>query len=60
MQDWTQAHETELLGTNEQLERMLLALDGLTGLQGAQRKKKRTRIHEISELCKTLDRIRHK
>jgi predicted hydrolase (HD superfamily) len=57
VQDWTQAHHTELLVTNEQLEKMLLALDSLTGLQGALRDKKKARIREISKLCMILDNM---
>jgi hypothetical protein len=49
-----------LLSANEQLERMLLKLDAILGLQGSERDYKKSRVHEIQALCSRLDTVRKK
>ena len=57
---WTDAQEKQLLGTNERCERMLLALDELTGLEGDARAHKRQRIDELNSLCTRLDSLKRR
>ena len=53
-------HRKTLLGVNEELERMLLKLDAVTGLQGPERDYKKSRVNEIQALCSRLDTVRRK
>ena len=56
--DWSDARQKELLSTNEQMERMLLALDELTGLDGEARVHKKAKIQTLNSLCARLDAVK--
>lgn len=56
--DWSDTRQKELLGTNEQMERMLLALDEMTGLDGEARTHKKAKIDLLNSLCARLDRVK--
>jgi BAG domain len=49
---------TELLTVNEHLERMLLKLDDITGLEGEGRQYKKDRVAEIDQLCTRCDALK--
>eukprot|EP01025_Chloroclados_australasicus_P016928 TRINITY_DN18635_c0_g1_i2.p1 TRINITY_DN18635_c0_g1~~TRINITY_DN18635_c0_g1_i2.p1 ORF type:complete len:233 (+),score=18.03 TRINITY_DN18635_c0_g1_i2:2-700(+) len=56
--DWTPEHNKQLLETTELLERILLALDELSGLSGPERDYKKSKVNEVQDLCSRLDRVK--
>lgn len=56
---WNDKLQKELLSSNEYLERMLLALDEVTGLEGEDREYKKSKLSVISDLCSRLDALKN-
>jgi hypothetical protein len=57
---WAGTERSLAVATNEHLERMLVELDGATGLAGDDRAEKKSAIKTISNLCSRLDACRPK
>ena len=55
---WDAAKAQQLVGLNEYLERMLVALDGFTGLQVDSLAHKKVRVAQINELLSRIDDLR--
>lgn len=58
--DWTVLEQDLAVATNEHLERTLLELDNVTGLQGDDRTAKKAAVTLVNSLCSRLDAIRMK
>lgn len=58
--EWTILEQDLAVATNEHLERMLLELDNVTGLQGDNRTSKKAAVALVNSLCSRLDALRLK
>jgi BAG domain len=52
--------QQELAACNEHLERMLIQLDGITGLEGEHRHYKKSKIDAVSALCAKVDALKNR